>query len=585
LRRDLKLTISGSALGCTALLLAAFGGAGIPLAALAVLAVALVWTGALLGLGLGSVTAVSFGFAAVLVGLGLDYAIHGSTAYRRERFRGRPPAEALRATFHFAGPGITTSALTTSAAFATLGAAHFRPLRELGTVTAAGILTILLATATLGAALLTRLGHGKPGRLWSALAAAVASATRLGTRHPRAVLVATALLTAAALAGARQLHLDPDLRALRPAHHPVFEAEALLVDRFAVGLDTSTVVVRGEELDHALEAAGRIATSIRRTVPEVSVISPTDWIVPEPARRERLRALSPLGFGGAADLLEAELLTQGLAPRAFASGLEALRSLARGEDPGPPEPADWPSGLAELVRLGDPGTETGPAAGRGRAAAWVALRLRTPDGLWPEGPPTELRRLLEQQDPGVAIASVPRLGREMKALAVRDLESLAWIALSLVAMAVGVSFRGHLLSALLAMLPVLLGSLWALGLWGALGGRLDLLSLAVIPILLGIGIDDGLHAVHGARAGEGNLGEAVREAGLAMSLTTLTTCLGFGSLVLSSIPGLERGGLVVSLGVALCLAATLLVLPALGRLLPPLPTSAELARKIHETSS
>jgi hypothetical protein len=85
-----------------------------------------------------------------------------------------------------------------------------------------------------------------------------------------------------------------------------------------------------------------------------------------------------------------------------------------------------------------------------------------------------------------------------------------------------------------------------------------------MPVMLGIGIDDGLHVAHGVRREPGaGVAGAVRGAGRAMVLTTLTTCAGFGSLGLSQIPGLRRGGLLIAAGVAACLLATLLVLPAL----------------------
>jgi hypothetical protein len=84
-----------------------------------------------------------------------------------------------------------------------------------------------------------------------------------------------------------------------------------------------------------------------------------------------------------------------------------------------------------------------------------------------------------------------------------------------------------------------------------------------LPILLGIGIDDGLHAVHGTRGHPpSSLADAVSSSGRAMTLTTLTTCVGFGSLMLSHIPGLRSGGALVTAGVVASLAATLIVLPA-----------------------
>jgi predicted RND superfamily exporter protein len=117
---------------------------------------------------------------------------------------------------------------------------------------------------------------------------------------------------------------------------------------------------------------------------------------------------------------------------------------------------------------------------------------------------------------------------------------------------------------------VSLGTLWTFGLAGFWGLPLDLFGLAVLPILLGIGIDDGLHALHGSRrqlpTSDGvarGVVDSVEGAGRAMALTTLTTVVGFLSLGVSRIPALRAGGLLIALGVLCCLAATFVVLPAL----------------------
>ncbi|MEO1085322.1 MAG: MMPL family transporter, partial [Acidobacteriota bacterium] len=167
IRADMESTVAGSVIGVTAILLLAFSGLWVPTAAVLVLAASFAVTGAALAVGVGQLTAVGLGFAAVLVGLGVDYAIHGATRFRQARLDGAAPADALAHAVADAGPGILTSALTTAAAFATLGAAHFRPLRELGLVVATGIVAIVLMTAWLGSALLVAAGLGAPAQAQS----------------------------------------------------------------------------------------------------------------------------------------------------------------------------------------------------------------------------------------------------------------------------------------------------------------------------------------------------------------------------------------------------------------------------------
>jgi predicted RND superfamily exporter protein len=118
-----------------------------------------------------------------------------------------------------------------------------------------------------------------------------------------------------------------------------------------------------------------------------------------------------------------------------------------------------------------------------------------------------------------------------------------------------------------ALVPVGLGCVWLLGLCGALGIPIGILAIAATPLVLGLGIDDGLHVLHGERR-HGSVAGAVRRVGPAITMTSLTTCVGFGALVLSGIPAVRNMGIVVSLGILSSLVATLLVLPAVARRSP-----------------
>jgi hypothetical protein len=554
IREDLEWTLAGSLGGTTAILVAAFEGVLMPVIALVPLLVALWWTAAWTGLFHPEIAAVSVGFGAVLVGLGIDYGIHAGARFRQALASAADAWAALDATVRHSGPGILTSALTTAAGFAVLGLAHFRPLRELGQLVAVGILTILAAVALLGSPALVAAAPRlrRPGAVWRALGRGVDALTGLAARRARLVLAAAAGLTAVALWGLGALSIEADPRVLRPVDHPAREAETLLAERFDLGVETATVVVRGRDLPVTLARAGEAARLLRSALGAgAAVTSPADYLALGAPVEARLRELAGLPLGRAADDLERELRTANLNPAAFARGLDALRALGRGEDPGAPPPEAWPDWLAEALATDQDGT-------------WAALSLRLPASSWPDGPPAALVAQVKAAVAGSAFASAVAIGTELRVLALRDLETLGLLALAAVAAVVVISLRFRWGLSLQAGLPVVLGALWTLGIWAALGQSLDLFSLAIMPVMLGIGIDDGLHVAHGVRREPGaGVAGAVRGAGRAMVLTTLTTCAGFGSLGLSQIPGLRRGGLLIAAGVAACLLATLLVLPAL----------------------
>jgi uncharacterized protein len=126
-------------------------------------------------------------------------------------------------------------------------------------------------------------------------------------------------------------------------------------------------------------------------------------------------------------------------------------------------------------------------------------------------------------------------------------------------------FRGAL-ATVLALVPLVVGSVWTLGLMALFGVQFNMANLLFVPLIIGIGIDNGVHIVHSFRATEKDEGESVplaRSTGKAVTLAALTAIVGFGSLMISSHRGIYSLGLLVSLGVGSVLLASLTTLPSL----------------------
>lgn len=565
LRTDLASTISGSTLGVAAVLLAGFEGVLIPVAITLAVIAGVAWTVGAGALALGSITVVGVGFAAALLGLGVEYGIHGGSRFRLARAGGASRPEALKLAFVEAGPGIVSSALTSAVAVGALAIAHFRPLRELGLLLMFGVLATLATTVLIAAPLLV---FGKKERrpramLWRAFWQPMLLRTSgFASRRPLPVLLVAGVATLASLWGLSGLAVSVDPRALRPADTPLQELETIAFTKFGLGLDTSTVVVRRPDLGSALDAAARVREILgQRLAKDSAIDSPSDWIVLGSRRAKRLAELRALPLGRAADDFEREMVAAGFRVEPFRPALLTLRGFARGEDAGAPAPADWPDWMSELVRTSVPATPGVPAG------AAVAVHLRVPIGALEENAAESLAAEIERDVPGAAFASAPRVGRELRRVASRDLLRSSGFAAILVAIVVLISLGGRIGSSLLASMPLLLGCLWTFGLWGALGRPLDLVCVAALPVLLGTGIDLGVHAVVGARRAAGGMREVLLESGPAMTLVMLTASIGFGSLTASRVPGLRNAGLIVAIGGLACLAATLLVLPALDAVL------------------
>ena len=95
---------------------------------------------------------------------------------------------------------------------------------------------------------------------------------------------------------------------------------------------------------------------------------------------------------------------------------------------------------------------------------------------------------------------------------------------------------------------------------------MNFMNIFVTTMIIGIGVDYGIHMVHRYRelsdASDAELEDGLVETGKAIVLAALSTTVGFGSLSFSHYPGLQSMGKVAILG-ALCTAlVAITVLPA-----------------------
>jgi len=117
---------------------------------------------------------------------------------------------------------------------------------------------------------------------------------------------------------------------------------------------------------------------------------------------------------------------------------------------------------------------------------------------------------------------------------------------------------------LLAMVPLGLGMVWTAGLMWLFNLQFNLANLVAVPLIIGIGVENGLHIIHRYReAGESGPALVAGSTGQSVALFSLTTMVGFGSLMVGKYYGIFSMGLLLTLAVGSVLAASLLVLPLL----------------------
>ncbi len=117
---------------------------------------------------------------------------------------------------------------------------------------------------------------------------------------------------------------------------------------------------------------------------------------------------------------------------------------------------------------------------------------------------------------------------------------------------------------MLVLVPTVAGGVYTLGLMDLVGVQFNLANLVILPLIIGIGVVDGVHIVHRYReTPEDGTNVIAKSTGLSVVLTSLTTIVGFGSLMVADHRGVYSLGLLLSLGVGSCLLTSVTLLPAL----------------------
>jgi predicted RND superfamily exporter protein len=121
-----------------------------------------------------------------------------------------------------------------------------------------------------------------------------------------------------------------------------------------------------------------------------------------------------------------------------------------------------------------------------------------------------------------------------------------------------------------ALLPIVAGIVWTMGIVGLTVGELNMITAMIMVVLLGLGIDFSIHIANRfteEQAAGKSVEEAVRlaigQTGVAVFTGAVTTAIAFFTLSVADTRGVKEFGLTSGLGVLTTLAAVMWLLPAL----------------------
>ena len=153
----------------------------------------------------------------------------------------------------------------------------------------------------------------------------------------------------------------------------------------------------------------------------------------------------------------------------------------------------------------------------------------------------------------------------MRATVRRDAIIASLIGFALVLAILWIDFR-RLFDTVASLFPLIVGVIWMLGGMVALGLSMNFFNVFVTAMIIGVGVDYGVHMIHRYREEKGasreRLEAGLTETGKAVVLAALANMVGFGSLAWSSYPGIQSIGYVAIMGSSSSALVALTVLPA-----------------------
>ncbi|MDR0704544.1 MAG: MMPL family transporter [Planctomycetaceae bacterium] len=581
-------------IGVCAVFMAGFGGIRHPMLAMAALIVAFAWTMGYITLAVGHLNILSISFGAMLIGLGTDFSVHYLARYLDLRRDGWNTESALCQTATVVGPGILTGALTTAAAFYMTSFTEFIGISELGTIAGGGILFCAITTFMVFPALITLMDGNKPQPLQNKLFE-VHGILYPMFRFPMATLILFAAGFLFLLTGIPKVRYDHNLLHLQPEGLESVELEQRLLNMevdqggknvwFALSIaDTQDELLKRKEIFaqkypelkveeivswfpetdaqkiSAIQSLAQSLQNLPERPPEIPVAAPEmvgnslghlqgvliDSPITDPQNPVILKRLAEtrevIRRMSRSEYQSRMLQYQSAVAGDLLSRLQILRSMAI---PEPPTVEDLPESLVERF-----------VGKRGKHL----MRIYTTANIWDMDEMEKFVHAVRDVDPKAT--GSPLQTYESSLQMQRGYITAALYAFGAIIFFLLLDFRS-LKESLAALFPMFLGFAMTFGLLGWLDLPLNPANMIVLPLILGIGIDDGVHLIHDYRTHKRFRYRKTGSTATSILITSLTTMIGFGSMMIASHRGLQSLGRVLVIGVTCCLITSIIILPIL----------------------
>jgi len=594
---DVKKATLIALAGVSLLFILAFRGVAKPLMAVFCLIVALCWSIGFTTLTVGHLNILSVVFTTILIGLGIDFGIHILERFKEERMAGEDISSSLQKTVEGTGRGNFAGAITTALAFGAMTLTDFVGVAELGWIAAWGILFCMLAMLLLLPALLAveekfRKTDYTGGVLPKEKKKWVAGLFR----HYYVIIFVCLILVGLSALSLKNLAFDYNLLNLQAKNTEAVAYEIKIMQN--ANRSTWSAAMIADTLEEAQEKLNTVkALSTVGEVESILSLIPADQAENLEFLKKNSSVLSDF---------EVEEEDIPFSIKSIARSLKRIRFKLRSKEEDEPTDSVQEAGLW-VQRVTDELANTDPKTARKRLSVFskqlfadyrgkiTDLRKNAnPSPVEIDELPGEMRkrfisnkgRFLISIFPSVDfwdiderekfLAELREVDPDVVGNAVHMFESSRLMkegyvnggiyAMAAIVIFVFLTFK-NFKTALFIFLPVIVGSLWTIGIMDLTGVRFNLANLVILPLILGIGVVNGIHIIHRYREEpDKSIPVLSKSTGQAVILSSLTTMIGFGSMMVADHQGIFSLGLVLTIGVGSCLVASITIVPAVLKL-------------------
>jgi len=510
------------------------------------LVISLAWTFGITYFVLGTLNTMTSVLFVILFGMGIDYGIHYYARYIEFRAGGKSIMDSLADTYENTGSAILVSGLTTAFSLFVLVLARFRGFSEFGFIAGSGIILALLCMLFIIPSLLVIFERFN----WILFNESEAPQNRsesLFHRFPfaRSIVVMGLLISVAVAFNYQHLQFQYDFGDLEP-EFPEYAEFNELENQVSSSDKRNPAYILADNEDQVIE----ILEKLRHRM-ETDTTSPT--ILDVEALPERFPPTDSAVTDKLQEIAEVrELLKDPFLVDQEDEQLDKLRRASQTTEKLNINQVPDYFKSQFVTQDGDIGNfvMVYPSVGLSDGEKSIAFK-------------NDVGKVELDSGEVFYAASTSIIAAEMLELMREESPYMVAATFIMVFILMLISFRS-LRWAIIAMLPLLVGLLLLFAIMMFTGMMFNFYNLVVLPAILGIGEDNGVHLAHRYREeGKNSMWDVLSSTGQHVTVGSLTTMLGFSGLLFTNHPGLQSLGMMAVIGIGMTLVAAVTFLPAL----------------------